>query len=99
MRGIVLDVFAHVLEMNFIANHAVEILRLPDDALAIESLIDFFCREALPRMEDVLQLVIGRKLQQDMHVVWHDNETVQGVAIPIKMIEGVTDNFGDLWVA
>ena len=63
-----------------------------------KALIDLPRRISFPALHDFFHRVIRMKLKEDVHVVGHDDEAVEGVSLVIEVEKNFRYNFGVLWI-
>src|SRR5438552_15606207 len=77
--------------MLFIPNDAIEALFLPKMAFESQETVDFSSGLAFPTLQDSFKgLFLPQEGPHDrMHVVWHDNVSVQLVTLTVEVAHGV----------
>jgi len=81
--------------MRFVAYITVEIVGGPEGSAPRESYVRLFCRERLPRTDNIAEPVSLQLLDEGVHVIWHDDPGMKPVSFAIEMVERSTGYLGD----
>lgn len=99
LHGILHDVFNGGAVVLFIADVAVEVVRHPEGAFAVQVFVGLLGGEGFPCLDHFRQGVSGFGFDQHMDMIGHDAPCNEGVALLVKVLECVPHQRADGIVA
>src|SRR5439155_9747973 len=79
-------------KMGPVAHNRIERFRHPQRSGLVHQPVDLVTGIRLPRMQDRIDGMRPQRFHNDVNVIWHDNERIDHVSIPIEMLEALADD-------
>jgi len=70
---------------------------MPDRAVRTNDLVDLLGRVRFPRVQYFTKLVIAKRLEQYVDMIWHDDILAKRVPLPVEEVESVVYAPANFW--
>ena len=86
-RVVALNVLHAIPIMGFVSNQPVPAFILPEWSLSAQCLVDDVRRITFPGVQDLVLRMAGESFEENMHVVRHDDESVEPISGSIEVVQ------------